>query len=209
MNKIVASLLSVVLMSGICLSQDPQKPQVEQVDVVRITTELVQTDVVVTDNEERPITDLKLQDFEVFDRGKTQDLKFAELVTIDAPRKESIDPALKIRGVDTSVARELTARDVRRVTAFVVDDVTIPSQDMVRTRQMLTDFVDKKMTEGDLVAIVRTVGGKGLLEQFTADKQILRRAIAELGVRSVPPYLAFTGNNNERVAPPSLLEDST
>ena len=209
MNKIVASLLSVALMSGICLSQDPQKPQVEQEDVVRITTELVQTDVVVTDNEERPITDLKLEDFEIFDRGKKQDLKFAELVTIDTPRKESIDPALKIRGVDTSVARELTARDVRRVTAFVVDDVTIPAEDMVRTRQMLTNFVDNKMTEGDLVAIVRTIGGKGLLEQFTADKQILRRAIAQLGVRSVPPYLAFTDNDNDRVLPPSPFADTT
>jgi len=211
MNKIVASLLSVALMSGICLSQDPQKPpqQIEQEDIVRITTELVQTDVVVTDNDERPITDLKLEDFEVFDRGKKQELKFAELVTINTPRKESTDAALKIGGVDASVARELTARDVRRVTAFVVDDVTIPSEDMARTRQMLTDFVDNKMTEGDLVAIVRTIGGKGLLEQFTADKQILRRAIAQLGVRSVPPYMAFTGNDNDRVAPPSPLEDST
>src|ERR1051326_3683957 len=211
MNKIVASLLSVAFMSGICLSQDPQKPpqQIEQEDVVRITTELVQTDVVVTDNNEHPVTDLKLEDFEVFDRGKKQDLKFAELVTIDTPQKERIDPALKIRGVDTSVARELTARDVRRVTAFVVDDVTIPSEDMARARQMLTDFVNNKMTEGDLVAIVRTVGGKGLLEQFTADKQILRRAISQLGVRSVPPYLAFTDNDNGSVAPPSSLEDST
>jgi VWFA-related protein len=211
MNKIVASLLSVALMSGICLSQNPQKPpqQIEPEDVVRITTELIQTDVVVTDKDDRPITDLKLEDFEVFDNGKKQDLKFTELVTIDTPRKESTDAALKIGGVDTSVARELTARDVRRVTAFVVDDVTIPSEDMARARQMLTDFVDKKMTDGDLVAIVRTVGGKGLLEQFTADKQILRRAIAQLGVRSIPPYLAFTGNDNDRVGPPSPLEDST
>ena len=32
MNKIIASLLSIALMSGICLSQDPQKPlqQIEQ-----------------------------------------------------------------------------------------------------------------------------------------------------------------------------------
>lgn len=211
MNKFVASLLSAAFMSGICLSQNPQKPsqQIEQEDVVRITTELIQTDVVVTDKDDRPITDLKLEDFEVLDSGKKQDLKFADLVTIDTPRKESTDAALKIGGVDTSVARELTARDVRRVTAFVVDDVTIPSEDMARARQMLTDFVNNKMTDGDLVAIVRTVGGKGLLEQFTADKQILRRAISQLGVRSIPPYLAFTGNDNDRVAPPSPLEDST
>src|SRR5205085_4216363 len=114
-----------------------------------------------------------------------------------------------IGGVDTSVARELTARDVRRVTAFVVDDVTIPSEDMARARQMLTDFVNNKMTEGDLVAIVRTVGGKGLLEQFTADKQILRRAISQLGVRSIPPYLAFGGNEAGRISStPTALSDT-
>src|SRR5437588_4347923 len=70
---------------------------------------------------------------------------------------------------------------------------------MVRARQMLSDFVENKMREGDLVAIVRTVGGKGMLEQFTSDRQILRRAIAQLGVRSIPPYLAFGGPDAGRI----------
>src|SRR5947209_1154133 len=36
------------------------------------------------------------------------------------------------------------------------------------------------MQQGDLVAIVRTIGGKGLLQQFTSDKPLLRRAITQL-----------------------------
>jgi len=133
-----------------------------------------------------------------------------DLVSIDAPRRtDRVENADKIApGIDVSIARDLTAKDVRRVVAFVVDDVTIPTEDMARARQMLTDFVDNKMQEGDLVAIVRTVGGKGLLEQFTTDHQILRRAIAQLGVRSVPPYLAFTGDS-DRVTVPAPAADAT
>jgi VWFA-related protein len=133
-----------------------------------------------------------------------------ELVTIDAPSTGGVDRTAKTTpGVDAFVARDLTAKDVRRVIAFVVDDVTIPAEDMSRVRQLLSDFVENKMQEGDLTAIIRTVGGKGLLEQFTTDRLILRRAISQLGVRSVPPYLAFSGGDSERVTPPSPLADTT
>lgn len=215
MKRIISLLLAVGLSPWSVLGQTPntpQKPQREVTpeDVLRITTELVQTDVVVTDKTDQVVTDLKLEDFEVYDNGKKQDLKFMELVSIDTPRSDSTERPAKIApGVDASIARELTAKDVRRVIAFVVDDVTIPAEDMSRVRQLLSDFVENKMVEGDLVAIVRTVGGKGLLEQFTPDRQILRRAIAQLGVRTVPPYLAFSADDSGRVVPPSPLADTT
>jgi VWFA-related protein len=112
--------------------------------------------------------------------------------------------------VDTSVPRDLTAKELKRVTAFVVDDVTIPNEDMARVRSMLSDFLDNKMRDGELVAIVRTVGGKGLLEQFTSDRQILKRAVAQLGVRSIPPHLAFSGADPGRITtPPTPFSDGT
>src|SRR6266446_1343901 len=217
MNRVAALILSISVAVCAVIAQTPRSPQkpsqeIGPEDILRITTELVQTDVVVTDKNDQVVTDLKLEDFEVYDNGKKQDLKFMDLVSIDAPRRtDRVENADKIiPGIDVSIARDLTAKDVRRVVAFVVDDVTIPTQDMARARQMLTDFVDNKMQEGDLVAIVRTVGGKGLLEQFTTDRQILRRAIAQLGVRSVPPYLSFAGNDAGRLAaPPSPLADAT
>jgi VWFA-related protein len=210
MNRVAALILAVSV--AVCVvmaqTQSPQKPQQEIApeDILRITTELVQTDVVVTDKNDQVVTDLKLEDFEVYENGKRQDLKFMELVSIDTPRRDST--AKVAPGVDASVPTDLTAKDVRRVMAFVVDDVTIPPADMPRVRDLLTDFVDNKMAEGDLVAIVRTVGGQGLLEQFTADRQILRRAIKQLGVRSIPPYLAFTGDS-DRVTVPAPAADAT
>jgi len=216
MKRISATCLALVLVLSIIpaqASQQPQKPKQEAArdDVVRVTTELVQTDVVVMDKNEQIVTDLGLEDFEVYDNGKRQDLQFMEFVSVAGPgRVEGTGSARTAAGVDTSVPRDLRAKDLRRVIAFVVDDVTIPAEDMSRTRQMLSDFVDNKMQDGDLVAIVRTVGGMGLLEQFTTDRTILRRAVSQLGVRSIPPYLAFGGAEAGRItAPPSPLADGT
>src|SRR4030095_3333289 len=50
--------------------QQPQKP--EDVDVVRITTNLVQVDAVVTDNHGNLITDLKPNEVEIFEDGHKQ-----------------------------------------------------------------------------------------------------------------------------------------
>jgi VWFA-related protein len=214
MQRIFALTLSAIFAIGAGLAQTPQNPPNQQKppdDVIRITTELIQTDVVVTDKNDQIIPDLKLEDFEVSENGKKQDLQFVEFVSIAAPKRpEDLKGVAKVApGIDTAVARDLTAKDVRRVMAFVIDDVTIPFEDMSRVRQMLSDFVDNKMQEGDLVAIVRTVGGKGLLEQFTTDRQILRRAISQLNVRSIPPYLAFAGNDPGRISsPPTPFGDS-
>lgn len=188
-----------------------QRREVQSEDILRITTELVQTDVVVTDRDDQIIPDLKLSDFEVFENGKKQELQFMEFISVNEPgRSEGSANVQRIAGVDNTVPTDTTAADLRRVIGFVVDDVTIPSEDMSRVRTMLLDFVNNKMRNGDLVAIIRTVGGRGLLEQFTADRQILRRAVNDLGVRTVPPYLAFAGDEPGRVtSTPAPFADAT
>jgi VWFA-related protein len=186
MRKALALFLSTSLLSLCVAAQTvapPQQQQQGEEEVVRITSELVQTDVVVTDKDDRVINDLKLGDFEVYENGKKQDLKFIEYVGMDEGRR--IEGARPDAPPESArIERELSARDVRRVVAFVVDDLTIPFADMATVRQVLLDFVDNKMQQGDLVAIVRTVGGKGLLQQFTSDKQLLRRAISQLNYTS-------------------------
>lgn len=220
MKEVLACYLCLLLILSVAaqtptpqpLQTSPSSPGTQDEEVLRITTELVQVDAVVTDKNDQPVDDLKLSDFEVYDNGKKQELQFMEFVSVDAGRRtEGSAASVKIApGVDTSVSRDLTAKDLKRVVAFVIDDVTIPKEDLVRVRQMLTDFVENKMGEGDLVAIIRTIGGKGLLEQLTADKQILRRAIAQLGPVAVPAYVALTSDDSGRIsAPPSPLSDAT
>lgn len=197
MKKILTLVLTATVTFAAAMGQTPQSPQkppgeVAPDDVIRISTSLVQTDVVVTDKNDQPVNDLKLADFELYENGRKQEIKFIEYVSAeDGVRTEGTRPTNMAPGISVDTARELTSRDLKRVFAFVVDDLTVPAPDLVYVRQALTDFVDNKMQEGDLVAIVRTVGGKGLLQQFTADRQLLRRAIAQLNIVTNP----FQGDN--------------
>lgn len=183
MKKPTALLLFSAMILGTAFSQTPQKPAQQEVapdDIVRITTNLVQTDVVITDKDDQIIKDLKLEDFELSDNGKKQDLKFMEFVSVDTGRRLEGKKPGQVVGVEGAESKGVTAKELKRVMAFVVDDLTIPYQDLNAVRSMLLDFVNNKMTDGDLVAIVRVVGGKGLLQQFTSDRQLLRRAIAAI-----------------------------
>lgn len=182
MKRIIALglVLSAVFAAGFAQTPgNPQKPrqEPEPEDVIRITTSLVQTDVVVVDKNERIISDLKTEDFDVYDNGKKQDIKFMEFVSVATGRRaEGKQPGVPA-GVETEPTAGMSARDVKRVFAFVIDDLTISISDLASVRSLLLDFVNNKMHDGDLVEIVRVVGGKGLLQQLTADRQLLRRAI--------------------------------
>jgi hypothetical protein len=57
-------------------AQQEQRRQTDpqQEDVVRITTNLVQVDAVVTDRDRKPVTDLTAEDFEILEDGKPQQI---------------------------------------------------------------------------------------------------------------------------------------
>src|SRR5580765_2001450 len=194
MKHVATALCLILIVTQAVVTQTPQKPQPETApdDIIRITTSLVQTDVVIVDKDDHVIPDIKLDEIRVSDNGKRQDVKFLEFVTPDAAPR--IEGKLSIAGnaVESDAARNLAAGDLRRVFAFVVDDLTIPNEDIVNVRKLLTDFVDNQMREGDLVAVVRVVGGSGLLQQFTSDKRILRTAID----RITPQLTAYSAFNN-------------
>ncbi|MDQ6652191.1 MAG: hypothetical protein M3Y84_05545, partial [Acidobacteriota bacterium] len=89
MKRTLTFLITIALCAQMGLSQTPQKPVQEPGpgDIVRVTTQLVQTDVVVTDKNDQILSNLKLEDFELYDQGKKQDLKFMEFVGVDSPRR--------------------------------------------------------------------------------------------------------------------------
>jgi len=128
MKKLFTSVLTLALLFSIILAQTPQQAQPPQPlpqeiapdDVVRISTSLVQTDVVVTDKNDQIITDLTADDFKISENGKRQEVRFAQFVSADsAPR---LDGNLSVAGhpVDPEIARNLSAKDLRRVFAFEI-----------------------------------------------------------------------------------------
>ncbi|HYG80377.1 MAG TPA: VWA domain-containing protein [Pyrinomonadaceae bacterium] len=71
----------------------------------------------------------------------------------------------------------LRPEDVRRTIALVVDDLGLSFQTIHPTRRALKKFVDEQVRPGDIVAIIRTSGGVGALQQFTSDRRQLYAAV--------------------------------
>lgn len=204
--KIVLALLITASLASSVVSQTPQTqqkpPEISPEDVIRITTELVQADVVVMDKNERVIPDLALEDFELYDNGKKQELKFMEFVGTETPRRaEGKNPSTPLMVETESPSGGLTASEVKRIVTFVIDDLTLRLADISVVRTLLLEYVNNKMRAGDLVAIVRVVGGKGLFQQLTSDKQLLRRAIDSIKPIS-HPFAATNQPDVQRVQNP-------
>ena len=158
--------------------QPPQRPDD---DVVKITTNLVQVDAVVTDKDGNIVTDLKPEEVQIFEDGKPQKIThFAYNVTGTGVVKTTGKPLAtnKANDVAPPVVPEPLKRDhVHRTIAIVVDDLGLSFESISILRVALKKFVEEKIEPGDLVAIVRTGGGAGALQQFSSDKRQLYAAI--------------------------------
>lgn len=156
--------------------QEIQKPESDE--VVRITTNLVQVDAVVTENG-KVVTDLKPEEVKILEDGRSQKItNFSYNVTdaLAAPARTA-KPITVDKNAPPAPPARLKPEEIRRTIAIVVDDLGLSFVSTNYVRRALKKFVDEQMQTGDLVAIVRTSGGMGALQQFTADKRQLYAAI--------------------------------
>jgi len=162
-------------------SPTPKPDQIQKTtdDVVRITTNLVQVDAVVTDSNERPVTDLKPEEIEISEDNRPQKITNFSYVKNEAGSRTPTQPVTDRNRVIAPPVR-LLPQDVRRTIALVVDDLGLSFQSISQVRSGLRKFVESQIQDGDLVAIIRTSGGIGALQQFTADKRQLYAAIDQL-----------------------------
>lgn len=159
----------------------PQTVEHDETDVVRITTNLVQIDAVVTDKKGRQVTDLKPEEFEILADGKPQKLtNFSYVRNVAEPESAPApDAGGDKSGVGAPPAR-LRPEQVRRTVAFVFNDLEMSWESVYHARNAIRKFVEEQMQPGDFVAILPTGGGSGALQQFTNDKRLLSAAIKNL-----------------------------
>src|SRR5207253_3816627 len=129
----------------------------------------------------------------------------AESRSAEKPTK----PITTDKNVPPVPPNRLRPEDIRRTIALVVDDLGLSFESVYFVRRALKKFVDEQMQPGDLVAIIRTSGGMGALQQFTADKRQLAAAIERVkwnangraGVSAFAPFEAkpFQGEAQEAV----------
>ena len=156
----------------------PQQPSDDQDDVVRITTNLVQVDAIVT-KDGKLVTDLTADDFEIYEDGKRQTISsFAYISNVSS----TTQPASQSREKGATVVpfNPIKRDDPHRTIAFVVDDLGLSAESMGQVRRQLRKFVAEQLQPNDLVAIMRTSGELGALQQFTTDRRVLNRAVDQL-----------------------------
>ena len=154
----------------------PQPPEAE--DVVRITTNLVQVDAVITDKNGKLVTDLKPEEVEIYENGREQKItNFSFNLSESTSTARDAKPTAADKNAPAPPPSRLRTEDIRRTIALVVDDLGLSFESTHYVRRALKKFVDEQMQPGDLVAIIRTAGGVGALQQFTTDKRQLYAAI--------------------------------
>jgi VWFA-related protein len=167
-------------------------------DVVKITTNLVQVDAVVT-KDGKQVTNLTADDFEIFEDGKRQAITsfaFISNVPDAAPQPVAKDTKKPAAVVPFGPVKP---NETRRTMAIVVDDLGLSAESMHQVKRQLRKFVTEQLQPNDLVAIIRTSGEMGALQQFTNDKRILTRAVDQLrwnlcsrvGVHVLRPLQSF------------------
>ena len=170
--------LALILVSGVAAYTQTQPQPTPDTDVVKITTKLVQLDIVVTDQNGRQVKDLRPQDLEIFQDGKPQ--KITNLSYIDRSPKITERISTVITGtqsVNAAPPSRISPAEARRIITFVVDDdpddCKLKAADINSIRIGIEKFVREQMEPSDLVAIFRTRAGSSLLQQYTNDKNIV------------------------------------
>lgn len=190
MSRVKVSVLSI---AGLCaclfvfpatvFSQTKPEPSGDAQDVIKFDTSLVQTDVMVFDKNGKFVDGLKPEQFQLKIDKTQREISFFELIRsggVTSKREEvKSDAPVEAKSGDTPKPDAQ-----RRAVIFFVDDLHLAPDSLARTRKALLDFIDRGISDGDLVAITSPSGQIGFLQQFTGDKAALRSAVARLNYRA-------------------------
>jgi VWFA-related protein len=183
--RILLLCLPLLLVAAVIAQE--RKPSSEQTDeVLRISSNLVQTDVMVFDRQGNFVDGLKPDQFELRVDGKPQAISFFERIKAGSGDEDTQIMAAR-GGVVRPTAQpdEATARplDRGRVIFFYLDDLHLAADSIKRIREGLSRFVENEMGQNDQVDIHTTTGQLGVLQQLTSDKVVLQTALKKLQPR--------------------------
>ncbi len=185
--KTIASLLGLVVLHVSSSGQSGQKPTPpDSDDVVRVYSDLVQTDVMVFDKQGHFVNGLKQEDFELKIDGKSRPVEFFERIVAGSKSEETQLAAARGKAAPTS--ETATARPVPldrgRLIFFYVDDLHMSAGSVLRMRKLLQNFVEQNLGQNDLAALTSASGTIGFLQQLSDNKAVMRAAIEKLTPRA-------------------------
>ena len=170
MPRPALALLISLLMAAPALPQDP---------TFRTSVKLVVVDCIVTDKDGKPIETLTKDDFQIFEDGKPQQLRTAELQRLNSKplpptsfaARGSPYPLPKQQPIDTASA--LTKFQDRRLMVIFLDFSSMDVPEQIRASQAAEKFISTQLTASDMVSIMLYSSSLRTLVDFTDDRDVL------------------------------------
>jgi len=182
-TRLTLSLCVALLASSVAAGQttEPTPPPKTQDDVVRVYTELVQTDVMVFDKQGHFVNGLNKENFELRIDGKPRQIEAFEMITAGSSEESQLAAA---RGAPTINLKRPVPLDRGRIVFFYLDDFHMDLPGMQAAKKVISTFLEKQMGQNDQVAIASATGQIGFLQQLTNDRMVLHKALERLSPRN-------------------------
>jgi VWFA-related protein len=155
-------------------------------EVVRISSDLVQTDVMVFDKQGKFVEGLKPEQFELRVDGRARQIIFFERVEAGTVNEDAQLAAARGAGAGAAAGRPAPLPlDRGRSVVFFVDDLHLSPGSSARVGKTLLRYIEEEVGQNDEAAVVSASGQVGFLQQFTDNKAVLRAAASRITTR---PY---------------------
>lgn len=149
-------------------SQKSKESQKGQDETIKLKANLTAVDVMVKDGKGRYITDLKPEDFNIFENDVRQTVGFFDPPLSDGKgRQPNATPAQSVKssGIPTNIM------------SLILDGGTTDLTNMKQVREGVLKYIRERITETDTVAVFGVSTDLRVLQPFTQDKQKLVAAV--------------------------------
>ena len=171
LGALVLVLTGTVLTAG--QNPAPAPPQTQQ-PTFKVRVDYVEVDVVVNDKQGNLVRDLKKEDFQVLEDGKSQAITAFTLV--DIPVEKADRPLFASAPIEPDVKTNERAFD-GRIYVMVIDDLHTRFGRSQRVKSAAKQFIERRLGANDLMAIVHTAGASSASQEFTSNRKLLLAAV--------------------------------
>ena len=205
-KKLLSAVTAGVLMSTAAWAQTDDRGAAGSGATVtfRVNSELVLTNVVVRDRKTGEVVKgLTEKDFTVSEDGKPQHIVSFDFESVDqaAPLNEATINASAPNGVFGAKAGTATQEEMRnhRLIVMFFDLTSMQPDDLERAQEAARDYLNKQMHPADLVAVVSLNATMSLDQDFTANKDLLVRAVNRYSGTQGAGYEAGANSTSNQV----------
>lgn len=171
--------LSLLVTLALCVaaitvqSQEKQetKKSADGDEVIRVTSNFVNLDVIVKDKKGKAITDLKAEDFTVTENGAPQKIEFFDSTLANG---NDVRQPISVSGQPGPRTPNGLPRNI---ISLVLDGQTTEAGNLKHVRDGITKYIRERISDHDSVALFAISGDLQLLQPFTQDKVKLISAV--------------------------------